>query len=179
MAVTWKPITYGVDTNNADYVPQWDGANTNILKNGLKLETAVGATGSDTSLVSEQGIREAITTAQKKMATLIIDGGGSAITTGVKGGFKCPITGHITAAEIESLDGTSGAIDIAVWIEPYADGVPANADEVDIFSIAASGTQSQETGLTIDVTAGDWISVNVDACTSIKLAALALTIEIA
>jgi len=93
MAVTWKCITQGPDTNNADYVSQWDGANTNVLKNGLKLETTVGVSGSDTSLVSEQGIREAITTAQIKKATIIIGDGTNVITTGIKGGFECPITG--------------------------------------------------------------------------------------
>jgi len=85
---------------------------------------------------------------------------------------------HITAARVSSLDATSGAIAIAVWIEPYAGGVPINDDEVDIFSIAASGTQSEETGLTIDVTIGDWISFNVDSVTSMKLIALTLTIEV-
>ena len=179
MTVTWKCITHGPDANNDGYVPQWDGANTNTLKNGLKLETTVGSTGSDTSLVSEQGIREAITAAQKKKATIIIDGGGSVITTGVKGGFECPITGHITEARVASLDATSGAIAVAVWIEPYSGGVPVDADEVDIFSIAASGTQSEETGLTIDITAGDWISFNVDSVTSMKLIAVSLTLEVA
>jgi Cu/Ag efflux pump CusA len=115
---------------------------------------------------------------QVKTATLIIGDATNVITTGIKGGFECPITGHITAARVESLDATSGAIAIAVWIEPYAGGVPVNADEIDIFSIAASGTQSEETGLTIDVTAGDWISFNVDSVTSMKLIAISLTIEV-
>ena len=113
----------------------------------------------------------------KRKATAIINGGGSAIATGPAGGFECPITGHITAARVESIDATSGAIAIAVWIEPYSGGVPVDADEVDIFSIAASGTQSEETGLTIDVSEGDWITFNVDSCTNLKLVAISLTLE--
>ena len=178
MAVTWKAVTYGPDANTANSIPQWDGANTNLLKDGLPIVTTVGSTGDDTNIPTEQAVREAITTSQLKKATIIIGDGTNVITTGIKGGFECPITGHITAARVESLDATSGAIAIAVWIEPYAGGVPVDADEVDIFSIAASGTQSEETGLTIDVTAGDWISFNVDSVTSMKLIALALTIEV-
>jgi hypothetical protein len=178
MAVTWKGITYGPTANTADSVPQWDGANTNNLKDGLTIVTSVGATGVDTALPTDQAVREAITAAQMRKATILIGDGVNTITTGIKGGFECPITGHITAARIESLDATSGAIAIAVWIEDYAGGVPINADEVDIFSIAASGTQSVETGLTIDVTVGDWISFNVDSVTSMKLIALGLTIEV-
>lgn len=50
----------GPATNTANYVPQWNGADSKTLKNGLKLETSVGTPGSDTSLVSEKGIRTAI-----------------------------------------------------------------------------------------------------------------------
>jgi hypothetical protein len=113
----------------------------------------------------------------KRKATAIINGGGSVIATGPAGGFECPITGHITAARIESIDATSGKIAIAVWIEPYSGGVPVDDDEVDIFSIASSGTQSAETGLTIDVSEGDWITFNVDSCTDLKLVAISLTLE--
>jgi len=113
----------------------------------------------------------------KRKATAIINGGGSVIATGPAGGFECPITGHITAARIESIDATSGKIAIAVWIEPYSGGVPVDDDEVDIFSISTSGTQSAETGLTIDVSEGDWITFNVDSCTDLKLVAISLTLE--
>jgi len=64
-----------------------------------------------------------------------------------------------------------------VWIEPYSGGVPVDDDEVDIFSISTSGTQSAETGLTIDVSEGDWITFNVDSCTDLKLVAISLTLE--
>jgi hypothetical protein len=178
MVATWKAITYGPAANTADNIPLWDGANANVLKDGLALVTTVGSTGADTSVPSEQAVREAITTAQIKKASIIIGDGTNAITTGIKAGFECPIAGHITAARVHSLDATSGAIAIAVWIEPYAGGVPADADEVDIFSIAASGTQSEETGLTIDVAVGDIITLNVDSVTSMKLIALTLTIEV-
>lgn len=60
MAVTWKCITYGPSANNADYIPQWDGSNTDTLKDGLQLVTSVGSTGADNAVPSEQAVREAI-----------------------------------------------------------------------------------------------------------------------
>jgi hypothetical protein len=50
----------GPATNTANYVPQWDGANSKTLKDGLELVTTVGATGSDSKIPTEQGVREAI-----------------------------------------------------------------------------------------------------------------------
>lgn len=50
----------GPATNTANYIPQWDGANSKKIKDGLALVTTVGATGADTSIVSEQGVREAL-----------------------------------------------------------------------------------------------------------------------
>ena len=108
--------------------------------------------------------------------SIIINGGGSAITTGPQGGFRCPISGHITGYEIQSMDNTAGAIAVAIWIEPYAGGVPVDADEVDIAVITATNTQGTESGLEIDVTAGDWIAFNVDSITDLKLVSLALII---
>lgn len=61
MAVTWKAITYGPAANTADSIPQWDGSNTNVLKDGLTVVTVVGSPGVDTALVTDQGIREGLT----------------------------------------------------------------------------------------------------------------------
>jgi hypothetical protein len=140
----------------------------------------VGGTGATANTFIKKTLAESKTILginNLRRATAIIGDGVAVITTGIKGGFECPITGHITAARVASLDATSGAIAIAVWIEPYAGGVPVDVDEVDIFAIAASGTQSEETGLIIDITAGDWITFNVDSVTSMKLIALSLTME--
>ena len=158
-------------------------ADTAFVKHALSTaenDFLVGGTGGTANTFVKKTLAESKTILginNLRRATVLIGDGVSVITTGIKGGFECPITGNITAARIESLDAISGAIAIAVWIEPYAGGVPTAADEVDIFSIAASGTQSQETGLTISITAGDWITLNVDSVTSMKLIALSLTME--
>jgi hypothetical protein len=51
----------GPATNTANFIPQWNGANSKTLKDGLELVTTVDATGSDVKLASEQAIREALT----------------------------------------------------------------------------------------------------------------------
>lgn len=51
----------GPASNTDGYVPQWNGADSKLLKNGLSVVTTVGATGADTALPTEQAVREALT----------------------------------------------------------------------------------------------------------------------
>lgn len=48
----------GPAASTANNVPQWDGEDSKTLKDGLGLHTEVGSPGTDTDLVTEQGIRE-------------------------------------------------------------------------------------------------------------------------
>ncbi len=50
----------GPSSTTENSIPQW-AATTRTLKDGLTLATTVGVTGVDTALVTEQGIREALT----------------------------------------------------------------------------------------------------------------------
>jgi hypothetical protein len=47
----------GPATNTDLNIPQWDGANSKTLKNGLGLVTAVGSPGSDSNVPSEKAVR--------------------------------------------------------------------------------------------------------------------------
>jgi hypothetical protein len=159
-------------------------ADTAFVKHALSTaenDFLVGGTGGTANTFVKKTLAETNTILKipaktLRKATFLIGDGSAVITTGIKGGFEIPVTGQITAARVMSLDATSGAIAIAVWQEQYADGVPTDADEIDIYSIAASGTQSEETGLTLAVTVGDWLTFNVDSVTSMKCIALCLTI---
>lgn len=113
----------------------------------------------------------------ERIASVNIGDGNNVITTGLKAGFECPLTGTITAARIVSVDATSGAIAIGVWKDTYANAPPTVSDLIDTFSIAASGTKSEETGLSLAITKGDWIAFNVDSVTSMKLITLSLTLN--
>lgn len=111
----------------------------------------------------------------------VIDGGGSAITTGIKGDvvvdYACTISAWTLLAD------TSGSIKIDVWVEHYADYPPTDADSIcngHEPEIAASGVKAQDTDLSDWATnppaieAGQTIRFNVDSAATITRATLAL-----
>ncbi len=106
--------------------------------------------------------------------SFIIDGGGSAITTGIKGDIEIPFACTITAARVFSDQ--SGAIAVSLWKDTYANFPPDVADVIDTFAIDASGTKSEETGLSLSIAAGNILRINVDSCATITRATLALTV---
>lgn len=111
---------------------------------------------------------------------IIIDGGGSVITTGLKGDLVIPFACTITGVTL--LGDQSGSIVIDLWKDTYTNYPPTIAD-----SIAASAkptittaTKSQDTtltGWTTSVAAGDIIRVNVDSVTTLTRVALILTLS--
>jgi hypothetical protein len=112
---------------------------------------------------------------------ITIDGGGSTITTGVKGYVECPYAGTIVSATL--VIDQSGAIVIDVWKDTYANFPPTDADSITAAApptIAASGVKSQDTtltGWTTSVTAGDMFGFNVDSVTAATRATLTLKIN--
>jgi hypothetical protein len=112
---------------------------------------------------------------------VVIDGGGSAITTGVKGDvmvdFNCTINAWTLLAD------RSGDIVVDIWREELGDFPPTDADSMCSGkepTIAASGTNAQDTTITDwtsdDIVAGDILRFNVDSCTTIQRATLALKV---
>jgi hypothetical protein len=111
--------------------------------------------------------------------TCVIDGGGSAITTGIKldlcVDFDCMLTGWTLLAD------QTGSIVVDIWKDTYANYPPTIAEEI-IGSggkpTISSDTKGQDTD--IDnwdhplITAGDTLRFNVDSCTSITRCTLAL-----
>jgi hypothetical protein len=136
------------------------------------------------SLVDDANAAAAVSTLgldNTKIATLtyVIDGGGSTITTGLKGFLEVPFACTITRATL--LADQSGSIVVDVWKDTYANFPPTNAD-----SIAASAkptittaVKSQDatlTGWTTAIGAGDVLAFNVDSVTSIQRATLSLRV---
>jgi hypothetical protein len=112
---------------------------------------------------------------------LTIDGGGSVITTGVKGFVVSPATCTITSATLLSTDAsaTSGSIVIDVWKDTYANYPPANADSITASAppTLSSANKSQDstlTGWTTSVTAGDVLGFTVDSATTVTRVSLFL-----
>ena len=91
--------------------------------------------------------------------------------------LEVPVSGTITTARCFSSDTTIGSAALGVWKAPYASGIPTVANSIDIFSIV-SGTQSEETGLSLSVTTGDQIVVNINSVTSLTAITLSLTVLI-
>ena len=114
---------------------------------------------------------------------MTINGNGSVITTGQKGGFiTIPYSGIITGWDIESTNGITGAaltgaIVIDVWKADYASFPPTVANTIFGTKPSLSAqSKNSATGLSIAVTAGDKIGINIDSVTTCVLVNFSLSI---
>ena len=101
--------------------------------------------------------------------TFIIDGGGSVITTGVKGYLEIPFACTIT--QVTTLADQSGSIVVDIWKDTYANFPPAVADTITAsakptLSSAQKAQDSTLTGWTTAIAAGDILAFNVDSITT-------------
>ena len=110
----------------------------------------------------------------------IIDGGGSAITTGVKGYVEIPCAGKLTAWTLAADQ--SGAIKIDIWKDTYANYPPIDGDSITNGhepEIVASGVKAQDLDIADwsgedSLAAGDILVFNVDSVTAITFCTLSL-----
>lgn len=112
---------------------------------------------------------------------LVIDGGGSTITTGVKGDLYIPVACTITANTM--LADQSGSIVVDIWKNTYASYPPTVANTITASALPtiSSAVKSQDstlTGWTTACSAGDTLRFNVNSCTSITRLALSLTVTV-
>lgn len=111
---------------------------------------------------------------------ITIDGGGSAITTGVKGYIECPIAGTITGWTV--LGDQTGSIVIDVWKDTYANYPPTVADTIagaDKPTISASnkGQNLTLSAWTTSVAVGDVFGFNVDSAATLTRVTLIIRIQ--
>lgn len=107
----------------------------------------------------------------------VIDGGGSTITTGIKGDLSIPFACTITGARL--LADQTGSIVIDVWKDTYANYPPVDADSITSATppTISSATKSDNTtlsGWTTSIAAGDTLRFNVDSVTTIEFVTLTL-----
>jgi len=112
--------------------------------------------------------------------TFIIDGGGSAITTGEKGHLEIPFACTIKQATM--LADASGSIVVDIWKDTYANFPPTDADSITASAppTISSAQKSQDATLTdwtTAIAAGDILAFNVDSCTTIKRVTISLKVE--
>lgn len=115
----------------------------------------------------------------------IADGGGAALTTGMKGYIEVPF--NCTIEEATLLADTSGSIVVDIFKCTYAQfdaGVthPVSADKITASSppTISSGTKYQDStlsGWTRTITAGDILGININSVTSITRVTLSLEVS--
>lgn len=113
--------------------------------------------------------------------TVIIDGGGVAITTGILPlSLEIPFACTITAARL--LADQSGSIVIDIWKDTYANYPPTVADTIVASAkpTLSSATKSEDTtltGWTTSLSAGDILKFKVDSITTITYCTLSLRLS--
>lgn len=107
---------------------------------------------------------------------IIFDGGGVALTTGVKAMVEVPFPMKITSGKLFSLDGTSGSIHICLLKDTYANFPPTSGDNIHTFLINSAIKSSESVNLTL--AQGDIILFNIDYVASIKIACLSLMLGV-
>lgn len=168
LAVTDDSVPVG---NGTTYQVKTIGDCDDSAGNHLNYDTATNAFSCGTS--SSGG--------GSKSIGITIDGGGSAITTGVKGFVVVADACTVVSATLLSTDAsaTAGDIVIDVWKDTYANYPPANADSITAsapptLSGANKSQDSTLTGWTTSVSAGDVIGFNVDSATTVTRVTLIL-----
>lgn len=114
---------------------------------------------------------------------ITIDGGGSTITSGVKGFAVVPVSGTITAATLLSTDAmaTACSVVIDVWVDSVGNYPPTDADSITASAPPTLGTEAAShdttlTGWTTALTAGTVMGFAVDSVTGCTRVTLTLTV---
>ena len=136
----------------------------------------LGGTGIDTS---GSGATVTVKNVAVETINFIIDGGGSEITTGIKGDvmveFACTIN------QVTLLADQSGSIQVDIWKQAYADFPPEDANSITASAVPAitTDTDSQDstlTGWTTSIAAGDTLRYNVDSITTCERVTVVLKV---
>lgn len=112
----------------------------------------------------------------------VIDGGGSAITTGLKGGIISDVAGTITKVTTLALDNLSGSIVVDIWKDTYANHPPTVADSIcaaakPTITAATKAQDSTLTGWTPSIAVGDELFFNVDSASTLTRVGVFLTVK--
>lgn len=110
----------------------------------------------------------------------VIDGGGSAITTGFKGFAMVPF--DCTVVGVDVLANVSGSLVVDIWRDSYANHPPVDADSITAsapptLSSAIKSRNDTLTGWTTQLNEGDILGFNVDSAATVTSATVVLRIE--
>lgn len=157
-------------TTGADAAPTFRAmVAADLVNNGANPTGTVGATavnGSATTWMRSDAAPPLAANLRTADIAFIIDGGGSAITTGIKGdlqiNFNCTIQANTVLLD------QSGSIVVDIWKDTYANFPPVVGDSITAsakptVTTALKSTDSTLTGWTTTITAGDTLRFNVDS----------------
>jgi len=110
----------------------------------------------------------------------VVDGGGAALTTGLKGFLEIPFDCTITAGRL--LADTSGDAVVDVWNDTYGAFPPTNADSITAAApLTMTGAAKAEdvtlTAWLTDIHAGDILAFNIDSVATVTRLTISLTVE--
>lgn len=111
----------------------------------------------------------------------VIDGGGAAITAGVKGDIG-PFAFACSIEDVTLLADQSGSIVVDIWKDAFANFPPTDADSITASAppTISAATHSQDatlTGWTVTVAVGDILRFNVDSAATIQRLSLTMKIK--
>lgn len=181
---TDKFVYYASSRDNAEW-EQGTGHCSDI--NTLVRDTVVASSNSDALVSFSAGTMDVtsdvpgVRRANIALGVLgiTIDGGGSAISTGVKGYLEVPF--NCTIQQVTMTADVSGSAVVDIWKDSYANYPPVDEDSITASAVPTISTavKSQDgtlTGWTTAITAGDILGFNVDSASTITL--LTLTLEV-
>lgn len=151
--------------NGVEYVPE--KKSVHFAEDNIKLDDEVVAIETDLE-------------ARKYSITLIIDGGGAAITTGQKGHLEIPFACEIE--QVTLLADVEGSIVIDIWKDTYANFPPAVGDTITAAAKPTLAAEQKYQDATLTdwikaIAAGDVLAFNVDSAATVTRVTLALKVK--
>lgn len=163
------------------YVTPSGGTARRLIPKDLSLGAghSLHTDGKNTTVLDTSGQILYVFSEKRTSITFFIDGGGSAITTGVKGDLEIPFACTIERATI--LADQSGDIVVDIWKDTYANFPPTDADSITssappTLSSATKAQDSTLTGWTTSISAGDVLRFNVDSVATVERVTISLKV---
>jgi hypothetical protein len=150
--------------------PAAGGSDTLVVAGGAGIETS-GDSSTDTLTITNKLTNGVI--------GIVIDGGGSVLTTGVKGYVEAPFSGTINGWTI--VADQSGSCVVDVWKDTYANFPPEVAETIAGTEKPTLSSAQKNQDLTLStwttaVTKGDILAFNVDSAATVTRVTVQLRI---
>jgi hypothetical protein len=174
----WVPVDMPAGGGSVATDALWDAAGDLAVGSGANTAARL-AIGTDGQKLTSDGTT-ATWEADYAALAFVIDGGGAAITTGIKGDLEVPFACAIERVTL--LADASGSIVVDIWRDSYANYPPVDADSITAAAppTISAATKSQDatlTGWTTTLAAGDILRFNVDSAATVQRLLVSLRVR--